>query len=139
MQQLGVLSKNKIFLVMCVMSLDGSGVNFTYLIFWFTELGAMLLPQYLNKEKCTVLEDHITKLVYIFIISSGVQIETEGERAYAVWVSEMMLQQTRVATVISYYQRWMDTWPTIHDLAQATQEVLPSFTIQTESCAFDSY
>lgn len=63
------------------------------------------------------------------------QTETEGERAYAVWVSEMMLQQTRVATVISYYQRWMDKWPTIHDLAQATQEVLPFPTIQKDFCA----
>lgn len=51
------------------------------------------------------------------------QTETEGERAYAVWVSEMMLQQTRVATVISYYQRWMSTWPNVHALAQASQEV----------------
>lgn len=52
--------------------------------------------------------------------------ETEGERAYAVWVSEMMLQQTRVATVISYYQRWMRTWPTVYALAQATQEEVNS-------------
>lgn len=51
------------------------------------------------------------------------QTDVEGERAYAVWVSEMMLQQTRVATVISYYQRWMSTWPTVHALAQASQEV----------------
>lgn len=51
------------------------------------------------------------------------QTETGGERAYAVWVSEIMLQQTRVATVISYYQRWMSTWPTVYALAQATQEV----------------
>lgn len=51
------------------------------------------------------------------------QTDFEGERAYAVWVSEMMLQQTRVATVISYYQRWMSMWPTVHALAQASQEV----------------
>ena len=51
------------------------------------------------------------------------QTEFEEQRAYAVWVSEMMLQQTRVATVISYYQRWMSTWPTVHALAQASQEV----------------
>ena len=29
------------------------------------------------------------------------------ERAYAVWVSEVMLQQAQVATVIPYYTRWM--------------------------------
>ncbi|KAG6545166.1 hypothetical protein Mapa_013278 [Marchantia paleacea] len=47
---------------------------------------------------------------------------TDDQRAYEVWVSEMMLQQTRVATVIEYYNRWMKRWPTVHHLAQATQE-----------------
>jgi A/G-specific adenine glycosylase len=46
----------------------------------------------------------------------------EQSRAYAVWVSEVMLQQTRVATVVSYYDRWMGRWPTLHHLAQASQE-----------------
>uniref|UniRef100_A0A8D1NGI6 Adenine DNA glycosylase n=2 Tax=Sus scrofa TaxID=9823 RepID=A0A8D1NGI6_PIG len=43
-------------------------------------------------------------------------------RAYAVWVSEVMLQQTQVATVINYYTRWMQTWPTLRDLASASLE-----------------
>ncbi|XP_026964513.1 adenine DNA glycosylase isoform X4 [Sagmatias obliquidens] len=51
----------------------------------------------------------------------------EGEvdldrRAYAVWVSEVMLQQTQVATVIDYYNRWMQKWPTLQDLASASLE-----------------
>ncbi|WOL00393.1 hypothetical protein Cni_G09106 [Canna indica] len=50
------------------------------------------------------------------------ECDVEQERAYAVWVSEVMLQQTRVSTVISYYNRWMDKWPTIHHLAAASQE-----------------
>jgi hypothetical protein len=33
-----------------------------------------------------------------------------------------MLQQTRVATVIMYYQNWMEKWPSIFHLAQASQE-----------------
>ncbi|KAL2336131.1 hypothetical protein Fmac_010577 [Flemingia macrophylla] len=49
--------------------------------------------------------------------------EEEFERrAYWVWVSEVMLQQTRVQTVITYYNRWMEKWPTIHHLAQASLE-----------------
>ncbi|KAL3700129.1 hypothetical protein R1sor_018151 [Riccia sorocarpa] len=48
--------------------------------------------------------------------------EIEEQRAYEVWVSEMMLQQTRVATVIEYYRRWMQRWPTLHHLAQASLE-----------------
>ena len=45
-------------------------------------------------------------------------------RAYAVWVSEVMLQQTRVPTVVAYYNRWMAKWPTLHHLAAASQEVI---------------
>ncbi|XP_030583481.1 adenine DNA glycosylase isoform X2 [Archocentrus centrarchus] len=43
-------------------------------------------------------------------------------RTYAVWVSEIMLQQTQVATVKDYYNRWMKRWPTVQDLAAATLE-----------------
>uniref|UniRef100_A0A0D9XXU2 Adenine DNA glycosylase n=1 Tax=Leersia perrieri TaxID=77586 RepID=A0A0D9XXU2_9ORYZ len=46
----------------------------------------------------------------------------EEERAYAVWVSEVMLQQTRVPVVVDYYSRWMARWPSVHALAAATQE-----------------
>ncbi|XP_004699745.1 adenine DNA glycosylase [Echinops telfairi] len=51
--------------------------------------------------------------------------EVDGDRrAYAVWVSEVMLQQTQVATVIAYYSRWMQKWPTLQDLAGASIEVV---------------
>ena len=36
---------------------------------------------------------------------------------YAVLVSEAMLQQTQVATVVGYFQRFMKCWPTVDDLA----------------------
>src|SRR3990172_9073539 len=38
---------------------------------------------------------------------------------YAIWVSEIMLQQTQVATVIPYYERFMAAFPTVADLAYA--------------------
>ena len=38
---------------------------------------------------------------------------------YGVWVSEIMLQQTRAATVFPYYTRFMTAFPTVHDLAAA--------------------
>ena len=41
---------------------------------------------------------------------------------YAVWVSEIMLQQTRGETVIPYFQYWMERFPTIPALAAATQQ-----------------
>ena len=42
--------------------------------------------------------------------------------AYATWVSEIMLQQTRVETVIEYFERWMRRFPTVHALAAASSE-----------------
>jgi A/G-specific adenine glycosylase len=41
---------------------------------------------------------------------------------YRVWISEVMLQQTQVATVIPYFERWMQTFPTISSLAAASLE-----------------
>ena len=38
---------------------------------------------------------------------------------YKVWVSEIMLQQTQVRTVIPYFERFLQAFPTIHDLADA--------------------
>jgi len=41
---------------------------------------------------------------------------------YAVWVSEVMLQQTQVDTVIPYYRRFLEAFPTVADLARARLE-----------------
>ncbi|EIJ42441.1 A/G-specific adenine glycosylase [Beggiatoa alba B18LD] len=53
----------------------------------------------------------------------------QNPTAYRVWVSEIMLQQTQVTTVIPYYERFMQRFPTIHDLANAPlDEVLHHWT-----------
>ncbi|HAJ92182.1 MAG TPA: A/G-specific adenine glycosylase [Gammaproteobacteria bacterium] len=41
---------------------------------------------------------------------------------YRVWVSEIMLQQTQVATVIPYFERFMERFPEVRSLAQATSD-----------------
>ena len=43
---------------------------------------------------------------------------------YKIWISEIMLQQTRVDTVIPYYERFLDWFPTVAELAQAPEEKL---------------
>src|SRR5688572_13391871 len=43
---------------------------------------------------------------------------------YAVWVSEVMLQQTQVKTVIPYWERWMNLFPRVQDLALASEEAV---------------
>ena len=44
--------------------------------------------------------------------------------AYKVWVSEIMLQQTRVEAVKPYYARFLNAFPTIRDLAEAEEDLL---------------
>ena len=41
---------------------------------------------------------------------------------YTIWVSEIMLQQTRVEAVIPYFERWMKRFPSIADLAAASEQ-----------------
>ncbi|MGB3768418.1 MAG: A/G-specific adenine glycosylase [Phormidesmis sp.] len=43
---------------------------------------------------------------------------------YAIWISEIMLQQTQVKTVIPYYERWLEKFPTVQDLAAANQQTV---------------
>ena len=43
---------------------------------------------------------------------------------YRIWVSEIMLQQTQVATVIPYYKRFLKSFPTVGDLANADEQAL---------------
>lgn len=49
-------------------------------------------------------------------------------RPYRIWVSEVMLQQTQVTTVIPYYKRFLERFPTVFELAAASQtEVLKAW------------
>ena len=41
---------------------------------------------------------------------------------YKIWLSEVMLQQTQVATVIPYFERFLKAFPTVNDLASASQD-----------------
>ena len=46
----------------------------------------------------------------------------ETHDPYAVWVSEVMLQQTQVATVLGYYKRFLQRFPTVQALAAAEEQ-----------------
>lgn len=43
---------------------------------------------------------------------------------YQVWISEIMLQQTQVATALPYFKRWMKALPTLKDVAKAKEDML---------------
>lgn len=51
----------------------------------------------------------------------------EDKSAYRVWVSEIMLQQTQVETVIPYFEKFMVQFPTINKLAAASQDQVLHF------------
>lgn len=46
----------------------------------------------------------------------------ENPTPYRVWISEIMLQQTRAAAVIPYFNKWMEKFPDVFALAKATEE-----------------
>jgi A/G-specific adenine glycosylase len=46
----------------------------------------------------------------------------ENQDPYKVWVSEIMLQQTKVDTVIPYFHDFMEKFPTVYDLAKANEQ-----------------
>ena len=43
---------------------------------------------------------------------------------YKIWISEIMLQQTQVATVIPYYNKFIDTFPDLQSLSKASLDEL---------------
>ena len=52
------------------------------------------------------------------------QHQTNTPNPYIVWLSEVMLQQTQVTTVLPYFARFMDSFPTVQDLAAAEWDLV---------------
>ncbi|MGM8872453.1 A/G-specific adenine glycosylase [Psychrobacter sp. 2Y5] len=52
------------------------------------------------------------------------QHQTDRPNPYIVWLSEVMLQQTQVKTVLPYFARFMDSFPTVQDLAAAEWDTI---------------
>ncbi|GAA5964985.1 hypothetical protein JCM3765_004817 [Sporobolomyces pararoseus] len=60
------------------------------------------------------------------VVPNEMTKKERSQRGYEVWVSEIMLQQTQVATVISYFERWMEKFPTVTALSKATVDEVNS-------------
>lgn len=52
------------------------------------------------------------------------QHQTDTPNPYIVWLSEVMLQQTQVTTVLPYFARFMESFPTVQDLAAAEWDMI---------------
>lgn len=62
------------------------------------------------------------KLLKWYSINHRILPFRENNDPYRIWVSEVMLQQTQIITVIPYYNRFMEVFPTVIDLAKATED-----------------
>lgn len=68
------------------------------------------------------IKDFQDDLLYWFERQQRTLPWRQSRDAYRVWVSEIMLQQTRVETVIPYYERFMERFPSVEKLAEAELE-----------------
>lgn len=72
----------------------------------------MVLPNVMQK-----IDSH--KLIHWFQSAKRDLPWRRNPTPYQIWISEVMLQQTQVAVVVPYYERWLKRFPTVHDLAEA--------------------
>jgi A/G-specific adenine glycosylase len=79
----------------------------------------------MSKEPVTAAPAWARRLVAAFRRRHRAMPWRDDPRPYNVWISEIMLQQTRVETVIPYYRRFLDRFPDVRALAAADgQDVL---------------
>ena len=66
------------------------------------------------------MNSHFSRLLLDWYAQNARQLPWRGRSdPYTIWVSEIMLQQTRVETVIPYFERWIIQFPSIQALADA--------------------
>ncbi len=83
-------------------------------------LGPAELSMSINPEKAKLLPDRL--LAWFDTHGRKTLPWQQNPTPYRVWVSEVMLQQTQVATVIPYYERFMTRFPTVRELAAAPED-----------------
>lgn len=69
------------------------------------------------------MASEISRLLLTWYDHSARRLPWRGRTdSYAIWISEIMLQQTQVDTVIPYFLRWMELFPTLQTLAEADEQ-----------------
>tara|TARA_S200000501_G_scaffold379027_1_gene446767 strand:- start:18700 stop:19755 length:1056 start_codon:yes stop_codon:yes gene_type:complete len=68
---------------------------------------------------------NFTKTIQIWYKSKNISLPWRGETdLYKIWLSEVMLQQTQVNTVIPYYTKWLKKFPSLESVANANEDEL---------------
>ena len=76
-------------------------------------------------EKDTLPQGQIVELILTWWDANQLELPWRANRdPYAIWISEVMLQQTHIATVLPNYERWMARFPTVNELAQASLDTV---------------
>lgn len=79
------------------------------------------------KRSCNMRQDNAEIVPYLvdwFSYNARILAWRENPNPYYIWVSEIMLQQTRVEAVKGYFDRFITQLPTIQDLAEASEETI---------------
>lgn len=84
-------------------------------------VGYFLSEEYKNNE---ILQKIVSPLLDWYDIAARSMPWRDDPKPYHTWISEIMLQQTRVEAVRSYYTRFLSALPTIADLAAAPEQQL---------------
>src|SRR5205809_6928492 len=72
---------------------------------------------------CTTTRDFASRVIAWQRIHGRHDLPWQDTRdAYRIWLSEIMLQQTQVATVLPYYERFVARFPAVEDLAAAGED-----------------
>lgn len=71
-----------------------------------------------------IREEFSKKMLHFYDSRRRILPWREDPHPYRVWISEIMLQQTRVETVIPYFERFMKEYPSVSKLAEAEEERL---------------
>jgi len=84
-----------------------------------------VLPRLASRQKLTVTNPFTEQLIAWQKVAGRHDLPWQKTRdAYRIWLSEIMLQQTQVATVIPYYARFLDSFPDVRALAAAPIEAV---------------
>ena len=92
-------------------------ISFSTLLYNFL---LTLHPQLINF--CTMTAEFTTTILQWFTTNRRELPWRETRDPYAIWLSEIILQQTRIQQGIAYWERFMHRWPTATDLAAATED-----------------
>ena len=82
------------------------------------------IPVYMDEEEAGVLAALSNPLLQWYDADRRILPWREKPTAYRVWISEIMLQQTRVEAVKPYFERFMDRLPDVRSLAEVPEEEL---------------